>query len=877
MSKSCLIALLSFLPAVATAANPAVTYGTYFGGTGDSNASVAVAVDANGNVIVAGYTSSTTLPGTTGSYQAARAGTTNNKDVYIAKFDATGKTLAWATFLGGDGDDVPTALSVDSTGSIYVAGTTASANFPVRASISCTTAQPLQAACALPPSGTPPTSFVAKLSADGKTLIYSFGLSGGLKATALAANSAGNAYVGLTSTTLGLYLVGLNPSGNVLLFGDFLGRGTDATGAAVNAVATDSAGNVWAAGAVSAGGSRIPTTPNAFQFTQSNEGVTGNPGALNNGFLVKLNANGSQLYGTYLGPKNFSTSITGLVVNADGSVYVAGGTNATGFVATTGAFSSTAGAGYLAKLTLGLTTFDAFSYLPSVPVVRVGNQPSTIYAMFVPSGTQAGSGIEVAELSASALSLTSAFTTTFQGFVPSGLDLAPPHSFWIAGTCGAACNLGSLITADAYQKTPQTPSSAGALIALTDPASAPQLTAAVSHIGNFTQGQTGAVYTITIGMTGAASTGTVSVADTLPASMTAVSISGTGWTCLLASTTCTRSDSLAAGSTYPLITVAVNVGLTATSPVVNQVGATGGGAAAANATDSTTILAPFPDVTATDPFLPAINLLREYGITTGCGGTPTQYCPTQNVTRGQMAVFVVRSVMGNDNFTYTTTPYFADVPANHPFFSWIQKLRDLGVTSSCGSNALGPIYCPDDAVTRGQMAVFIIRDRFGATATFTFPTTPLFADVPATNTFFSWIQKMKQLGITSSCGSNTTGPIYCPDDAVTRGQMAVFIMRGAYNQLLPAGTPVIVSTTPPVGARGTSVTVTLTGVNTNWVNGTTQVSTRSGLAATNVVVTSSTTLTAQILISANAVPGPASLTATTGTEEATLPNGFVVQ
>jgi hypothetical protein len=234
-------------------------------------------------------------------------------------------------------------------------------------------------------------------------------------------------------------------------------------------------------------------------------------------------------------------------------------------------------------------------------------------------------------------------------------------------------------------------------------------------------------------------------------------------------------------------------------------------------------------------------------------------------------------VMGNDNFTYTTTPYFADVPANHPFFSWIQKLRDLGVTSSCGSNASGPIYCPDDAVTRGQMAVFIIRDRFGATANFTYPATPSFADVPTTNTYFTWIQKMKQLGITSSCGSNASGPIYCPDDAVTRGQMAVFIMRGAYNQLLPAGTPVIVSTTPAAGARGTSVTVTLTGVNTNWVNGTTQVSTRVGLVATNVVVTSATSLTAQILISANATPGPASLTATTGTEEATLPNGFVVQ
>jgi hypothetical protein len=77
------------------------TYGTYFGGTGDTNKAVAVALDPSGNVIVAGYTTSQTLPGTTNAFQPTKTtGFPDNKDVFIAKFDPTGRTLIWATFLG---------------------------------------------------------------------------------------------------------------------------------------------------------------------------------------------------------------------------------------------------------------------------------------------------------------------------------------------------------------------------------------------------------------------------------------------------------------------------------------------------------------------------------------------------------------------------------------------------------------------------------------------------------------------------------------------------------------------------------------------------------------------------------------------------------
>jgi len=104
------------------------------------------------------------------------------------------------------------------------------------------------------------------------------------------------------------------------------------------------------------------------------------------------------------------------------------------------------------------------------------------------------------------------------------------------------------------------------------------LTIAKSHTGNFTQGQTGATYSITATNSGSAATsGTVTVTDTLPAGLTATAISGTGWTCVLGTLTCTRSDALAAGSSYPVITLTVDVAITAPSNVTNSATVSGGG------------------------------------------------------------------------------------------------------------------------------------------------------------------------------------------------------------------------------------------------------------------------------------------------------------
>jgi uncharacterized repeat protein (TIGR01451 family) len=117
---------------------------------------------------------------------------------------------------------------------------------------------------------------------------------------------------------------------------------------------------------------------------------------------------------------------------------------------------------------------------------------------------------------------------------------------------------------------------------------APVLSIAKTHSGRFYLAQTNATYTVTVSNTGnAATTGTVTVTDTVPSGLTLVSMAGTGWSC--GGTSCTRSDALGAGASYPDITVTVNVTSNAPSQVTNQVTASGGGSPGASASDPTFI------------------------------------------------------------------------------------------------------------------------------------------------------------------------------------------------------------------------------------------------------------------------------------------------
>jgi hypothetical protein len=107
--------------------------------------------------------------------------------------------------------------------------------------------------------------------------------------------------------------------------------------------------------------------------------------------------------------------------------------------------------------------------------------------------------------------------------------------------------------------------------------------------------------------------------------------------------------------------------------------------------------------------------------------------------------------------------------------------------------------------------------------------------------------------------------------------MAIFVMAGGFNALLPPGTPVISSISPATITHGTGGIYTVTGLNTNFVQGTTVISPIPGVTIGTVTVASATSLTVQLTAASDAILQPSSVQAITGSEEAVLPNSLVIQ
>jgi hypothetical protein len=272
----------------------------------------------------------------------------------------------------------------------------------------------------------------------------------------------------------------------------------------------------------------------------------------------------------------------------------------------------------------------------------------------------------------------------------------------------------------------------------------------------------------------------------------------------------------------------------------------------------------------------------EAGVTKGCiaGSTPQtrSFCPDVNVTRDEMAAFIVRAVIGTTTpAIYNPTPYFSDVPTTNPFFPHIQKLVDLGITTGCSQ---GPpaLFCPTATIPRWEMAILTVRARLATYgAPFTSATTPYFVDVP-TNVEgdgipFPFIQRSYEEHISSGCGVNPL--IYCPDDLATRGQTASFIMRALFNETMALSptAPLLAGVSPNTMAAtpGSQITVTITGAHTGFQAGDTVTVPSGILAVSNVVINSATSISATLTANGNLVAGPQALVVTTGGENLTLP------
>jgi hypothetical protein len=294
--------------------DPAITYATYLGGSGEDEA-FALAVDASGNAYITGQTASINFPAHSGTVSSV-----GGFDAFVSKLNPSGSSpLVYTTLIGGSSDDSGLGIAVNSTGT-YVVGNTKSSAFPSTVNLGPRGGQDL---------------FVAKLDntaglAQYVTRIGGTGIESG---NGIAVNALGNAYIGGETFSTDFptasaiqtgnagkddgFVAKLNAAGTTLLFSTYLG-GT--SGDLVTGIALDSSSNAYVTGITVS--SDFPITPGAFQTSQ---------GGGDDGFVTALKADGSaKIYSTYLGG-SLTDDALGIAVDPAGEAYVTGTTDSSNF------------------------------------------------------------------------------------------------------------------------------------------------------------------------------------------------------------------------------------------------------------------------------------------------------------------------------------------------------------------------------------------------------------------------------------------------------------------------------------------------------------------------------------------------------------------
>jgi hypothetical protein len=294
----------------------ALSYSTYLGGNGLDEGH-GIAVDSFGDAFVAGFTASTNFP-LQSPIQNKNKGIYNS---FVTELSPTGNSLVYSTYLGGSQEDQARALALDSSGSVYVTGTTDSSDFPT--------------VSAFQPTYKFADIFVTKLSPAGTSLEYStyLGGSGEENAYGIAVDSAGSAYVtgdtasmdfpvvgayqpNLASNNYDVFITKLAPTGDSLVYSTYFGgTGTDQG----YAIAVDNSGAAYVAGWTNS--ADFPTLK-AVQTAQGGDDA----------FVFKLSEDGATLvYSTYLGGTN-NDHAQGIAVAPSGAACVAGWTDSTDFI-----------------------------------------------------------------------------------------------------------------------------------------------------------------------------------------------------------------------------------------------------------------------------------------------------------------------------------------------------------------------------------------------------------------------------------------------------------------------------------------------------------------------------------------------------------------
>jgi len=340
------------------AAGSAIVYSTYIGGNGLDRGD-GLAIDSGGNAYVVGRvdSSSTNFPTTTGALATTYRG--GDFDGVVFKLNASGNTLVYSTYLGGEENDSAEGIAVDANGNAYVTGGTKSIGFPV-------TSGAVQGFLAGDTD-----AYLTKLNSTGTALLYStmLGGTGTDRGTGVAIDASGNAYIaGFASSqdfpTVNAFQnfpggsfdafvakINTNASGVAsLVFCGYLGGIADDK---AYGIAIDSAGNnVYVTG---------QTSSNNFPVLNPAQPA---PGGSFDAFITKISSTGTKVYATYLGGSGDDRA-TGIAVNSSGELYVTGFTSSSNFptvsplqIANGGGFDT-----FVAKLNSAGSAFLYSTYL----------------------------------------------------------------------------------------------------------------------------------------------------------------------------------------------------------------------------------------------------------------------------------------------------------------------------------------------------------------------------------------------------------------------------------------------------------------------------------------------------------------------------------
>lgn len=343
--------------------DPTLAYSTYLGGN-DLDEALAMAVDSSGNVYLTGLTVSPNFPGVTGSSLQPSPG--GDYDGFVTKINSDGTAIVWSTYLGGTGgNEYGQSIAVDSSGSVYVAGSTNSLDFPGISSSS------LQSTY----GGYWRDMFLVKLVPAGNSFVYStyIGGNGDESAGNIVVDSSGGVYVsgqtgstnfpGVTSSSIqssnaGGYegvLLHVNSGGTAIDWATYLGGSSDDN---CGAMALDGSGDVYV---VCSSSSATFTGVNSSSLQPSNNGGSDDMA------IVEVDSTGSSVMaGTFFGGSDDDEAY-GVGLDGSGNVYVAGTTFSTNFPGvTSGSFQPSNAGGYdvtLTKFNSGLSSVIYSTYI----------------------------------------------------------------------------------------------------------------------------------------------------------------------------------------------------------------------------------------------------------------------------------------------------------------------------------------------------------------------------------------------------------------------------------------------------------------------------------------------------------------------------------